>query len=366
MSQLIAACLCKSRTFTAPLPPLPLPATCCHCTSCRHTTGSLYLATTAWPDPHVDLSALHAYPFSNNTTYYSCPTCSTHLFCRGTAADSPTEVFTGALPNVPGLVSYAKHIFIGDTVDGGAAVWLGSDVEKWNGGTGSDRLPADWSPPSPPAGGDTPTATPETTPIKCHCGGVDLLLRNASDLASVAKDKVPWYVDPASFRYAANVDACDSCRLSFGVDLSFWTFAGLDHVHFANGMKSFPGDFGELRRAVEDEKVGKMKVYSSSKGVDRYFCGGCAATVFYAVDEEGRTDMVDIAVGLLGHPDGARSEGLLTWNYGSVGWTEDAGGGWREGMVRGALEGSEAWRVSKGVAKSWRRVKKEEEEKKET
>ena len=70
--------------------------------------------------------------------------------------------------------------------------------------------------------------------------------------------------------------------------------------------------------------------------------------------------MVNVAVGLLRHPDGARAEGLLTWNLGVVGWMDDnKSGGWRENLNKIAAENVEEWRVRMGYPKSWRRLRRE-------
>ncbi|KAK4111502.1 hypothetical protein N656DRAFT_829823 [Canariomyces notabilis] len=388
-NSITARCLCKAHTFTASVAAssLPLPAECCHCDSCRHVTGSLYLSSVEWPNPDEDLSGLHCYPFSSNIHQYSCPTCSSQLFSKlkggNNGASDKLEVFTGVLENAPNLVKYTKHIFVGDTLDAGATIWFSKDVSsgepipRWSGREGlSEQLPPDWPAPSS-SGAKTPEEPhPEFTPLRCHCGGVNLLLRSAVDIPQVpARDtdspnpKLPWYIDPETHRYRANTDCCDSCRLTFGTDLVHWTFAGLGHISFVSPFPSpssnsfppgsFPATITELKTAVlanpnsaaqekdthRDLGIGTLALFQSSPDVERYFCRRCAASVFFAVHDTDRMDMVDIAVGLLRHPDGARAEGLLSWKYGSVGWIEDVKGGWREALVKGAVEGSEAWRV---------------------
>ncbi|KAK1754737.1 Mss4-like protein [Echria macrotheca] len=375
-----ARCLCKAQTFTTTVKTssLPLQATCCHCDSCRHTTGAMYLGTVEWPNPDEDVSALHRYAFSPNVNDYSCPTCGSQLFCKGTGPDDKLEAITAVLHNGPDLVRYAKHIFVGDTLDGGATIWFPTDVSgnplpRWSSGRDrSELLPSDWpSSPSPSPGiNKTARVNPDSTPLRCHCGGVDLVLRSAADLVASDSD-LPWYVEPGTRRYFASADGCDSCRLAFSCDLAHWTFGALDHIGFASTSassgeeeKKFPGTVDELKEAVgavkdRDPRFGTLTFYQSSPDVERYFCKRCAANVFYAVHVEGRTDMVDISVGVLKHPDGARAEGLLAWNYGVVGWMEDNEGGWRKGLLEGARAASDAWREGMGIPKSWRRVLRE-------
>ncbi|KAK1573327.1 uncharacterized protein LY79DRAFT_568849 [Colletotrichum navitas] len=86
-----------------------------------------------------------------------------------------------------------------------------------------------------------------------------------------------------------------------------------------------------------------LAVYNSSTDVERYSCSTCFADVFYAVHD--REDMIDIAIGLLDHPDGARAEGLLAWSYGKVGWEADVAGGWRDELVGSVKTLSKEWAV---------------------
>lgn len=388
-TSITAQCLCKAHTFTTSTPTssLPLKATTCHCDSCRHQTGGLYFCTTEWPNPGEDISSLQKYAFSENTNLFFCSTCSTVMFCADSEPSGSLEVVPGVLPNTPGLVKYTDHIYVGDTLDGGASVYLrkhrdGTAMKRWKERTDRStraapedavEIPHDWPPPpsdGPSPAEDTRKAWPELTPLRCHCGGVDLTVRSAADMASWPKSELPWFVDPTSLKYLASIDVCNTCRLSFGPDLANWTFALLSHIGFAedgpsNGSAAqFPQTVASLKDAVQakdkDSRIGTLTFYQSSDDVERYFCSRCAAAVFYAVHD--RADMLDVAPGLLHHPSGARAEGLLSWSYGAATWEEDAEGGWREDLVAGAKADSEQWRMERGYSKSWRRVIREERE----
>lgn len=344
-----AQCLCKKHTFSAAVPKstLPLEASCCHCSSCRHLTGGLYSVCVKWPSPSEDLSGLEKYSFSRNTDIFSCGTCSSQLFCRSTAHTEVPFVVTGALENTPGLVKYNSHMFVGDTIDGGASIWLprheyGKPAKRWREHRNeSEELPMDWpAPNATPASRHNTKASTGLTTFHCHCKGVKLSLRSAVDLElDPTKEVYSWCIEPKTLRFKASTDACNSCRISFGSDLPGWTFAPLSHISFDTESVSNPSEFpqtlGALREAVisekKDPRLGSLAIYKSSPDVERYFCSTCSASVFYAVDD--RDGMVDIAVGLLDHPDGARAEGLLAWSYGKVGWEADASGGWREQLV---------------------------------
>src|SRR3569833_4490944 len=308
-----------------------------HCTSCRHITGGLYFADVYWPTHNEDDSGLVAYDHSPNVRLFFCGTCYTILFCRSEPSDpGALSVMTGALDNAPGLVRYARHIFVGDTLDGGASVWLrwnrdGTPVRRWKErsiGPSSEELPPEW-PGS--AASESAAAAPELTPLRCLCGGVDLRVRAATDLDA---GDLPWHVDPESRKNHASIDACDSCRLQFASDVPNWTFAQLSHLEFpGEAAGHLPLTTEDLKTAtlaapeMRDPRLGTLACYSSSANVDRYHCSLCSATKKNT--DSTRPDMVDVAVGLLHHPSGARAEGLLSWNLGMASWADDAKGGWR-------------------------------------
>lgn len=385
---LTSQCLCKAHTFTASTPAssLPIEASACHCTSCRHSTGAMYSMDVDWPGATDDItnSDLHRFDFTSRVKILFCGTCGTPMFfeCRYQGPDGPvtTGVFSGTLANTPhpNLIRITDHIFVGDTVDGGASMWLrhpnadGTPAKRWTTGKGkSPELPADWPtsvpPPPPPAQG------PIEVPIWCKCRGVDLVLR--PDFSSFPKDaELLWFVDPESKKLLASFDACDSCRLAVGVDMVHWTFALLQHIRFASSPPSdddrpFPRTAQELKAALSapagdrDPRLGALALYASSADAQRYFCSRCSATVFYACDQ--RQDMVDVAVGVLGAPSGAaRAEEVLAWSLGGkVAWREDVVGGWREGLVLAIEKEAEQFRIERGLPVNFRRKIKEENEK---
>ncbi|KAH7163358.1 Mss4-like protein [Dactylonectria estremocensis] len=381
---LSAQCLCKAHTFTTtvPLASLPLEASCCHCDSCRHTTGALYTCDAAWPGSFEDIraSSLRKYEFSPSLTIRSCGTCSTPIFYHKhiTDQDDTFGVFTGALTNVsvPNLIKIVDHIFIGDTIDGGASVWMrhlnkdGSIPRCWKAGrNNSEELHGIWPPIE-----NLPSAESNNGPaeisFRCHCRGVDLVLRRGdADFTGMQRDQLPWFVEPTSHKLLAGFDACDSCRLSFGSDVVNWSYSQLAHLDFPasdtpqpEGV-GFPRTSSELKAAVcsddRDPRFGTLAIYESSPDVQRYFCSHCSASVFYAVDD--RPEMVDVAIGLLESPSGARAEDFLVWGLGSeIGSKADTVGGWRETFVAGVQKEADVWRIARGYPKSWRRIAKEE------
>ncbi|KAI1278227.1 Mss4-like protein [Xylaria sp. FL0933] len=420
---LTATCLCKAQHFRTHVPrtSLPLSAIYCHCTSCRRATGALYSTYVPWPGPgsSIHASSLRRYTFSASAsvTTLACSVCGTTVFAETAAEDGSPRygVQTGCLANIAGievggtaadgngdggvaggsLINITHHVFVGDTQDGGATPWLcdtnsdGSRPRLWRGHRGGEELPYHWPLPfaqaeSSKTGDDKAKETEEDEdeeiPIRCHCGGVNLVLRHpTAAFANTARSELPWFIDPTSHKSLGTFDACDSCRLSSGVDIFHWTFALLRHLSFpppkftsavnssstTTPTPSFPTSSIELKKAIatpppnRDPRWGTLTFYSSSPDVQRYFCSRCSAAVFYASDD--RPELVDVALGVLDSKRGSRAEDVVSWDFGGkVGWRQDVVGGWREGFVDRVEAAADRWRIERGYPKNWRRIQKEE------
>jgi hypothetical protein len=96
--------------------------------------------------------------------------------------------------------------------------------------------------------------------------------------------------------------------------------------------------------AKKDARLGTLTRYNSSPGVHRYFCSVCSASIFVTHGKASDPGTIDVAVGVLHHPDGARAEGLLAWKYSEIDFAADGAGGWREELNRQALEEVQRWR----------------------
>lgn len=375
----ISQCLCKAHTFTSSVrkSELPLKAVSCHCDSCRHETGSFHFSEVAWPDPEVDLSSLQQYHFSETLVEYSCATCSSPLFCKRTTPGAIPDAFSGALNNAPGLVEYSKHIFVADTVDGGATPWLrknyrdGEPIKFWKELYATDSRVGEELAHSWPDPATLPEplekVAPGTTPFYCHCRGVNLLLRSAADVTTPDAE-LPFYIDPDTRKYLVTSCSCEYCRRAAGADIFSWTYSQLSHIEFppspdASESRAFPADVTALKEAVSapadtrDPRLGTLAMYKSSAHVDRYHCSRCSATVFYAVAH--RPGTVEIAVGLLSHPSGARAEGILRWDYANLVFYDYDKGGWREGFINQAKSERDEWRARRGYPEVWERVQEE-------
>ncbi|KAH6626731.1 hypothetical protein B0J18DRAFT_148415 [Chaetomium sp. MPI-SDFR-AT-0129] len=357
---------------------------------------------------------LARYRHSPRVNVLFCARCGTELFfeewenaeAKKSGAEAAYAVFTGALnaaaaegpegADVPPITSvqvvqYADHIFVGDTRDGGALPWLrgingeGQPAPKvWLGGRNRSEEVAEgvrWPAVEALAKFEDGLKGAEgdagNVPIRCHCGGIDLVLRAGEaqrEFEALQKSgkELPWFADPVTYKGVGSVDGCDSCRLAVGSELHNWTFALVKHISFAGADQGgFPEDTLGLRAAVDaadgttrDPRFGTITYYSSSPEVQRYFCGRCSAVLFYAADD--RSELVDVAVGLLDAPDGARAETAVSWAFGSpIVYRQDMIGTWREALVTAVERDAEAWRIERGYPKFWRRAAKEAAEKAE-
>ena len=349
---LTASCLCNSHVYSTNLPKssLPLKAHICHCSSCRHVTGSL-CTSIVWPSPFVesinDISSLKRYRYSPDFDFLFCPTCSTPIFGVFDDGTQTTGVLTGCLNNFAAegveAVRWDDMGFVGDTKDGGASPWLrnvnatGPALKCFSGRTYKQdaiELPEDW--PKQDQASERAADRQDSVPIHCKCQGVDLYLHRGDYKTMDAKD-LPWNVDAQTRKIKANLCGCNSCRLQSGNDVFNWTFVELKNISYStssSGDISFPTHMDDLAALVDtqDERIGSLRYYNSSPGIERYFCGTCSATVFFA--SNGRPSIVDVAVGVLDASDGARAEGLLAWSLEKeVEFKGDAKGGWREGLL---------------------------------
>ncbi|RFU30671.1 hypothetical protein B7463_g5656, partial [Scytalidium lignicola] len=366
-----AECLCKAHIFTTEIAQSKLPLECnvCHCNSCRHSTGALHVCKATWPQARedVDMSSLNKYQFSANITYRFCGTCSTLMFYESQRYPSKLGVFTGTLRNIDAdLIKLTKHIFVEDTLDGGASVWFrrpnpdGIEIPRFAQFAGDKAMSSQVT--SSSSTEPESKQEQESLPLWCHCNGIQLKLHRGN-YASKKREELPSFIDPRTNKPIVTFDVCDSCRLQFGQDIIHWTFVELANISQPDGG-AFPKTIAELKTAVDagDPAVGTLAYYESSPPhIQRYFCKRCSATVFYASDNRPQT--VDLPIGLLEAADGARAEGFLSWNYGGTPtWVDDTKGGWREGLVKRVLADAEAFRISQDYPKGWKRVQQEAKE----
>jgi len=286
--------------------------------------------------------------------------------------ESELGIFTGTLENSKGdLVKTTSHIFVEDTRDGGATMWLqkpnadGSDAKRFKLRTDGEEYPPDWPAPEDLTGFEAKKE--DTLPIWCKCKGVNFELHRG-DYTNTKNEDLPWFIDPRTHKNLIGFCACDSCRLASGMEIFNWTFSEIKHISIpslSSSSVSFFKSSSELKALVDakDPRVGTLTYFASSHDVQRYFCATCSATIFYAVND--RPSMINVAIGVLDASDGARAEGFLSWAFGAVGQRgkkADTDGGWREGFVRRVEHESEDWREKRGYPKNWRREEREKAE----
>lgn len=370
--KLTANCLCKANTYetTVAKADLPLRAYICHCDSCRHVTGALYTDALRWPAPraYVDVSALKVYHHFPSIDLLFCPTCSTPMFFADrNDADRLLGVFSGVLSNNDvDLIHFANQVYVSDTQDGGASVWLqhnsdGSEIIPFmqdDERRGPEMVPQKWPPQEQLTG--YAARKEDSIAIRCKCEGVDLQLY-AGDYSNVKADELPFNIDPTTHKLLAGFCGCDSCRLQAGIDMFIWTFAEMKYISFANSTDAFPTTAVKLKKLVDAKHpaLGSLTYYSSRSDVDRYFCSNCSACIFYSVTR--RPEILDIAIGVLRASDGARAESFLSWPYGArISDRQDADGGWREKLFDSIEKAAEEYRIARGYPKNWNRVAKDE------
>lgn len=333
------ACGCGSanHTFTIPSSKLPLPSHLCSCNTSRRISGSLltsYINITHDPSaPKPNLSSLTAYHSSKRLTRYFCATCGTHMYLEY-KNDGHFEAATGTLQveSAEWIVKYESCMWIEDTRDGGASIWLrsvdGKSLERWSQEAGeSDRVSSD----------HFNAARKEIQPAKtavhahCQCNGVEFWIAppdaaskkarsDFSDLivpyhrgqqATKNPQNLAWWLCDNATRFLAGTCACLACRRASGFDITFWAFIPNANI-FLDSDLSRP--FPAYGTGHSNEYWGTMRAYCSSEGVTRTFCGTCGANVFWDGGmEKGREGLIDVAVGLMDADSGARAEELLSW-----------------------------------------------------
>lgn len=329
-----ATCLCGNAKHEMEVPSsaLPLEATMCHCTSCRHMTGMLCLTAAPLPSNYRPtaslLSRLRGYEILENLIYYHCPECGTKVLAQ--YLDN-WSTFLGTLEEGDSSVyKIATHIFVEETIDGGFSDFLpavdGKQIQRLAKYTDSEELPRHWT--SPDRKG-IDTSSKDRLHGYCRCGGVEFWISRPSSRSSWAKeaydhgtwphDKLPpsgdetfWLRDNGT-KFRAAVCPCDSCRLAAnGNAFAQWAYIPTVDVSLdAEGKIPMP----------ESLTWGTMKSCRTSERASQHFCGTCASVIFWNTDS--RPYLKDFGVGLFDAADGARAESWLQWRTKELRHRED-------------------------------------------
>jgi hypothetical protein len=344
---LTATCHCTlfHTTFTLPSSSLPLKASLCHCTTCRKTAGHILPTWAVIPSSdRPDVSALTAYASSDTLLRFFCPRCGASI--AGFEAEE-WDIATGVLDRTCDGLLNRVQLWLEDTKDGGAGLWLNdTHYERFIQGRNSDKLAfedvrgiAEGSrKKSKVASSDSDSAQQEHKDVEedclnasCRCGAVSFqILRPDTDSNGNGSNKYP-----------AGLDACKSCRTVTGCEITSWAFVPRDRIRtFVESENNNSNN----QDSLDLLNTPPLSYYKTSPAVTRGFCSTCGANVFY-YRHRGRTgkgDTIDIAAGLLESGAGVRAEDWLVWDhYGEdvVAYREDAlDRGLVEGLVRGITE----------------------------
>ncbi|KAI1092830.1 hypothetical protein F5B19DRAFT_452937 [Rostrohypoxylon terebratum] len=374
----------------------------CHCYACRHSSGLLYVSYAPIQAPQ-SVNGLVVY--TDKTAHvrrYFCNTCGCHIFQREDSAASQAEsgglwtVATGVIIGRAGtkegtdretgemdggkehlLLEFAGHVNVAGTKDGGLSPFI-TDVR---------------SPHRPRVYGhsdDSPSIStiskareekeflearcrcetvrfritrPDASSLIPHSGFPDLMIPFASsprEVVSNPQNEKWWLRPPESanpIKYMTGTCACRSCRLTSGFEVQTWAFVPRTNIFFVPPSSDATSDTTSVNTLVPLDFAtlpkGILQSYESSPGVLREFCPGCGATVFW--HDRWRPGIIDVSVGLLDAPEGARAETWLDWWYGRVSFAEDATNGrvgeaakWAENVVGGLAKGLKSWENRKG------------------
>ncbi|OQO10679.1 hypothetical protein B0A48_03979 [Cryoendolithus antarcticus] len=352
-----ARCLCGAASYEVPVPSasLPLKSWWCSCTFCRRMTGTLSLNVVYLPGSFSPsealLNKLTEFQFTKRVFQLFCSTCGSQILARcldDAEAKEPKvtwDAMSGTLEQSDGFVHLQGHEFINDTLDGGISDFVtavdGRQLDRWaTRPEKSEQLALSWKDPK----------LAELKPNKdkvhaqCKCGGVEFWIAHPSSRSTHAASQWPdllrpnapdnpnnecWWLQDNNTKFLAGTCSCDSCRLASGQEIVQWAFVPtVDITLDEAGTVKFERQFGTLKQ------------YKSSEGIYRSFCGVCGASAFYWADD--RPFLMDVAIGLLDAPEGARAEGLLEWRTTRLSYREDALGR-AKGIVEGIESGLEAY-----------------------
>lgn len=273
------------------------------------------------------------YEFSKRGIFYHCGTCGSQMFghfwhdADDRSKGDQWDILSGSLQKAEGVFEFQAHEFVADTLDGGFTDFLpsiaGKQLPRWSfRPERSEQLPLDWRSPERPS--VESSLSSDRVHCSCKCGGVEFWIARPSERSKDAKSELPdltlpyhssqpraddetWWLMDDGKRFLAGVCSCDECRLDSGCEWVEWAFVPTIDISLdAEGKKPYDLPFGA------EQGWGTLKGYQSTKkdkSVWRYHCSDCGAMVFFTCDS--RTDLIDVAVGVIDAPEGARAESLL-------------------------------------------------------
>ncbi|OTB06163.1 hypothetical protein M426DRAFT_119224 [Hypoxylon sp. CI-4A] len=333
-----ARCHCGNIAFSVTLATaaLPLNAHMCSCSLCRYTHGtyaSFHVALPQgvgpeWTSGSVNMTVYKtpdSGPGGHGQRWF-CPTCGAHNGHYEPWAQQ--WIVSASLFDGPAFWSFVGFGFPRSAADGGISSWLPR--------VGGKKMTEVTLPRDPPPvnrlviGKDGE----ERVRAECNCGGVSFTIPRPSD--TVRRDPyMGQYVSPKDPRkWKAFLDICRDCQRVSGAQVHSWMLVPRKVLE-----PEIPADLN----------FGTLKVYQSSDKVKRGFCGKCGATVLIKTTLRSpteETEILNIAMGILRAPEGARAENWVTWRAGNPAWVED-GMKFDPEFVSALVEGQKNWALEK-------------------
>lgn len=319
-------CLCGQvkQTLTLAAEAFPIETPLCHCDSCRSASGVLVNAYLDLARPPESLANLTSYDSMRKSIRYFCGKCGTHVV----ACDKSREVWwvaSGTIEHEGDVVRIMHHEYVEDTKDGGLATCLIVIADRSL--SAYATMPDQRATYPLDAGSQPLSGRDEKLHARCHCGGVQYYVTPPNEMStnlsspwpdllvpshsghSENQDDVKWWMRAGGTKFLAGTCACRSCRLASGFPIQAWAFIPKANIMIS---ASKPLDFS----------MGTLRQYESSPGVFREFCSVCGASAFWHC--EARPHLIDVSLGLLKSPCGARAEDWLDWETRRVSFREDA------------------------------------------
>lgn len=398
-TQLTVSCHCgaSTHTFTVPTSPLPFQPHLCNCNISRRISGTLLTSYVTIPktlspenssdvinNPKPDLSTLTPYHSSEILTRHFCTTCGTHMYLEY-HSDGHFEVATGTLcvKSSENLIEFQDLMWIGATRDGGASNWIthirSRELPRYLEESGTSKaVPLDWHADNDEASTpDENSRERKAIHAHCHCNGVqfwiapphlatrhildtpypDLLTpyHRTSLFRRCNDENRPWWLpercgntpcQDRDIHYLAGLCTCTSCRKMSGFDITAWAFVPSTSI-FLDEACTVPFPFPteptpptSNSNPLEELRT-TLRAYKSSEDVIRSFCSTCGANAFWdGRADSGQERVIDVAVGLLNAPSGARAEEILSWCAERVSFREEAA---NKALVAGLEDGLRTW-----------------------
>ena len=178
MTTLKTSCACENVTGSVEVPnsELPLKTAMCHCDSCRHQTGVLAASGAIVPQKYPVKwkgDSLVYYESSPALRRYFCKQCGTNMYMDSVPAED-IYLASGTIHEGGKYTKLDRHIYVGDTQDGGLATLL-PEASSWMGYEDVTEL-VNPTALHVPAAKHAPGQEESPLNAHCHCNGVRFVI----------------------------------------------------------------------------------------------------------------------------------------------------------------------------------------------